>query len=962
MTFFLFIIFINISNSENTNNFIRETIFKCGNNRRCEDYKEKMESIAAKCRDHKELKQRLKYFLLDDNIKGFNYKIYTNGGKNDFYVELDFKKVIKKINFTSKSTVSFSGIESFLPYKSGGYYNHRLKKIAFHSIKKYMSNRGFGNSEIKFQKIEKDDEVVLNFTVISGRPIKVKDILLLTENKRNKDFIYQRFQKYKGKNWNLLETKLAVKRLAEELFNDGYLNSKVELILPENDQVKKEVLIKIKLHLGEKFIFNFYGVKIFTEKELLTKIKSFIKDQTVKFDENKLKEMIVKFYKDIGIYGTLVEFRKHEEKSLKGDLLKTYFLDIKEGKKIEIKRISFSGNTRVSSKELMNLYYKHASGLASRNFFDEKYLNTFTEIIRRYFLGKGFVLVSIKGPFFTIDNQLNLVSVEYKIWERAPVKIRRFNISNVPSEIVKKIKTKLVNKKGQIFALTSLEDDLALALKIIQNEGYFFSRITNLDSKNIVKYNKSYTDVAINVNFDTGKKVIYNTTLITGNTKTREKVIRRELDFTKGDILTLEKLNKGQERLESLGIFSSVKIIPVVAYEKKYEKSVDLLVQLREEDTIIFEVAPGYRTDLGIKLSSRLIKKNFLKMNKTFLIKGQVNHRLDDFSHLDNRRRAEGKKGVEYISRLAYSDPYFMGLPMDFDFAISALKKRYFSFDARILKASALFSKSFGNFFLTSIKYQLEAITQDDATDFRDNGYFLIGSLTPLIAFDFRDSQVNARKGAYFSFSCEFANPDLGSQERESFLDEGDLEIDYYKLITRNKFYFPIGYAGTIALSLSLGYQRNLADGVVYDNMGVPVVDSSGNLLTQGVIPSIKVFRLRGVDTVRGFADSEINRLDSGVDISEMTISKNAYFFNIKFEPRYYINDNFISGLFFDAGNVYVNNFLPAKLQASVGVTLKYLTPVGSLNFDYGVKLKRRIFPDNAREGFGRFHLTIGVF
>jgi outer membrane protein insertion porin family len=59
---------------------------------------------------------------------------------------------------------------------------------------------------------------------------------------------------------------------------------------------------------------------------------------------------------------------------------------------------------------------------------------------------------------------------------------------------------------------------------------------------------------------------------------------------------------------------------------------------------------------------------------------------------------------------------------------------------------------------------------------------------------------------------------------------------------------------------------------------------------------------------------------------------------------------------------VFVNQFKPLDLRTSVGLTMKLLTPVGSLDFDFGVKLKRNIGPDNERESFGRFHLSIGYF
>lgn len=66
--------------------------------------------------------------------------------------------------------------------------------------------------------------------------------------------------------------------------------------------------------------------------------------------------------------------------------------------------------------------------------------------------------------------------------------------------------------------------------------------------------------------------------------------------------------------------------------------------------------------------------------------------------------------------------------------------------------------------------------------------------------------------------------------------------------------------------------------------------------------------------------------------------------------------------VFFDAGRVFIDKFQPLDLRTSVGAGFKFLTPVGSLDFDYGVKLNKRTYPDQKRDSTGRFHLSIGFF
>ena len=164
-----------------------------------------------------------------------------------------------------------------------------------------------------------------------------------------------------------------------------------------------------------------------------------------------------------------------------------------------------------------------------------------------------------------------------------------------------------------------------------------------------------------------------------------------------------------------------------------------------------------------------------------------------------------------------------------------------------------------------------------------------------------------------------------------------------------------------MAFSLAAGVQWNYAKEIFYDDQGRPVPNADGSLRTLGHIPSIKVFRLDGYDSIRGFTDEEVNRLLSGKNINELRIQDRVYFTSLKIEPRYYPQDHVAFGIFFDAGGLFVRHYKPLKLRTSVGFGLKFLTPVGTLDFDYGVKLKRHTF-EGEREKIGRFHLSVGYF
>ena len=185
-------------------------------------------------------------------------------------------------------------------------------------------------------------------------------------------------------------------------------------------------------------------------------------------------------------------------------------------------------------------------------------------------------------------------------------------------------------------------------------------------------------------------------------------------------------------------------------------------------------------------------------------------------------------------------------------------------------------------------------------------------------------------------------------------MDDNNLEINFIKVVSRNRLYYSFG--GLIfAASVSAGFQKNLDDDLFYSDDGGTVQNDDGSLRTRGILPSVKVFRLEGIDTVRGFSEEEINKLDDGDDILDKRIQGAAYLLNTKFEIRRLLSQSVIGAVFFDAGRLYVDAFKPLKLRKSAGVSFKFLTPVGTLDFDYGLKLDRKSFSDGEPSCLGDF-------
>lgn len=190
-------------------------------------------------------------------------------------------------------------------------------------------------------------------------------------------------------------------------------------------------------------------------------------------------------------------------------------------------------------------------------------------------------------------------------------------------------------------------------------------------------------------------------------------------------------------------------------------------------------------------------------MNQSLTLRSQVNQRLN-YQTFDPRRRREKKQLLEHNTSLNFNRSDLFDTLIDLGMGLSYQRKRFYSFDADIQRFNTTLTRDLTPRLSSSVRYQIESITQWDASEERDNGGFRIGAFTPNLTYDLRNSQINPIRGAFFNLSSEFANPYFLSQDKD------DLTVNYYKLISRNRFYLPYEN-GTVAISLVAGMQENLA-------------------------------------------------------------------------------------------------------------------------------------------------------
>lgn len=745
------------------------------------------------------------------------------------------------------------------------------------------------------------------------------------------------FEELVGKPWDPVLLKIKIDQINKEIFQSGFLTAVTHNSLKGTSD---KVTVVLTVDAGERTSFDFRGNTIFSRQEIQSKLMDRIKNDFGKTDSKMMSSFIVEEYETAGYYNTNVKVNYLLGRSIDGTRVRNYFFQINEGEKLPVNKVSLRGAYHLSEEEIMQLLDRTGTGLAVNKFYDKTFYENFSDIIKKEYLRRGFPFAEVSFPHLLNQEDEEGMEIEYSVTEKQRVMLNKISISQVSSEVQEKIKSLLANHEGTPINILELEKDLKTIVNYLQGQGYYFASITNLNANTLLVYDKTLTSAVLNVELVTDRQVCFNDTIVNGNIKTKGAVIYREVSLDKGELITPEKLEDIKHKIANLGLFSTTKITPYMLFDGSSTAcaKTNLVIQVKERDFGMVELAPGYRTDLGEKLSTSIIYNNFMGMNRSLSLKTQLNQR-DNLAGFDEGRRKENKKRLEYSIKASGTEPYifydFLKTQVEFELSSSWQRKRFYGFDADIFRISPQLSKNFNKYLSSSLRYQFERINQFDATLFKDNDNFSIGGVTISSALDFRDDPINSRRGPYFSLSSEWANPYFGSMKTN------DLEVNFVKVISRNKYYYTISDF-TLAFSLGMGMEQNYAG--------------------KGYIPSIKVFRLDGYDEIRGYDEGEINHLINGQAIGDVIVDNTAYFSAFKFEPRYNITDNMQVDVFYDAGRVSVNSFQPFNLRSSAGVGFKFLTAVGALDFSYGWKLQKKTYLGGASDSAGRFHLSIGYF
>jgi outer membrane protein insertion porin family len=667
--------------------------------------------------------------------------------------------------------------------------------------------------------------------------------------------------------------------------------------------------ISLDINYGMRIRYGFRGNTQFSYRELIAMVGEVKEVSTGSDYLSAVRRRVLEAYKEIGLANAKITTLVREDPA-RG--IRYVSLIVSEGKKIRIDGLNIEGVFSMSRDEARARFKKLGSRLVQRDYFDEAGINRAAELFAEQLRSEGYLSAKLEYVKLDFNQEHTKVKVSALFTEGVQTKVQSVEIVGAKSFPREEIMEIFGLKEGEPFNIFAFENGLQVLTKEKYQEiGNLNAQVVNEAADNIVRYSKDNTQVFIRVEIDEGPAFRVGEILVRGNKLTHARVVLREVPFITGDLLTAPHLLEAEDNLRKLNLFSDVKVRPIDHPGADDVK--DILILVDESDPGTFDIVPGFRNDLGLRLGFDLGYQNLGGWNRSVNASAVVNKRMQNYYDRPNR---EWEK-LEYVFSLGFKEPYLAEWPVVFTSNISFLKRQYHSFDAMVRKFTTGLKREISRYLDGFIEYGYEQVNIENIADTSPYRYDAkqrnIGTITPGFivdsrkGIDSRPNPFNPVKGLYSVNRFELASRFLGSM----------VDIGYYKASTNNSTYVRVYDDIVLALAMNVGWQRS-------------------NLIGKS-IPYYKLFRLGGLSSIRGYNED-------GIDVGdEFNISGTLGMVNYRGELRVPLSGAFGTAFFLDAGNLFVDKplvFAPDAQRSSVGTGLRYNTAVGPVLLDFAWRLQ----------------------
>lgn len=594
-------------------------------------------------------------------------------------------------------------------------------------------------------------------------------------------------------------------------------------------------------------------------------------------------QKILKKYQEEAYLAAEVKYELETPK--KGEVIVHY--RINEGKKIKIKSIKFSGNKHFSDERLKKLLPETKeegffSWFTKSGIYKEETLERDLDAILAFYLQKGFYQAKVGKPQVNfIKDHLEIV---IPIEEGPQFKVGRVDITGdliaPKEELFKFIKT----YEGEILNIDKIRESVSQLTDQYADKGYAFVEVS---PQTTLHPDQKYADLSFHI--QKGNKVYFERINIQGNTKTRDKVIRRELKVVEGELYSLRALNRSRENLQRLGFFKEINLTPK---KGSAEDKMDLTVQVEEQPTGAFSVGAGYSSIDKLMTMIQISQNNLFGRGQRLILSAQLG-------------------SISQYYNLSFTDPWLFDTRISGGGDLYRTRREYDDYTVQRTGGGVRFGFPLFEEVRGYLSYKYEQVEISDVLETasyliqEQKGTSTTSSIAAALRRDTRDHYFDPTKGSDHTISAEYAGGPLGG-------------TNYFTRYGLNTvwFYTPFG---------KLTFMARGRIGLIQGNEGHP-------------IPLFERYRLGGINTVRGFKAFSIGpKAPNG----EVIGGDKELLFNLEMTFPLIPTIKLKGVIFFDAGNAFDvgEPYRLEKLRTSAGVGIRWISPVGPLRLEWGYNI-----------------------
>ncbi len=689
--------------------------------------------------------------------------------------------------------------------------------------------------------------------------------------------------------------------IIRELYSTGFFDD-IELLRRDNDLV---IRVSERPSIAE---VNFEGNDDIEDEALQQALDDVGMTKGRIFNQHKLEKLeleLQQVYYSLGKYAARIEaeWRELDEDRIAIDI------KISEGVSARIKSINITGNHRFSEEELLKNFELEPSskGWFPNDEYSSSKLTADLEALKSFYLDRGYIQFEVSSQQVTISPDRKDINLTINIREGEPFTLSEVSLGGKMVVDESELRALFTFREGDTFSRKNINQVITAIKKRLGEEGYAFA-----DVRVVTDVDEQASTVALQFLVVPGNRMRVRYINFAGNDKTRDIVLRREMRQLEGEMYQRSKVDRSRVRLQRLNYLGTVNVS--LQRVPDSDDQVDILVTVTERFSGNLQVGIGYSQVQGVILNLGFAHENLFGTGKTV-----------QFT-FDNSSASE-----RYAFR--YENPYYTadGVSRGFNMSVTetdASENNISNFLIDRIKLSIDYGIPLSEFNtlrleLGVLQNNLESTSAsaDEVFDFLVDNVEDFDESTPRSEID--EGKFNSAFGAV-SFAKDTRNRRIfassGALNRIGLeLHGGDL--NFYQARYRHQSAFALSETFTLSLEGRIGY------GEGYDD-------------TKD-LPIFEKFTAGGVRSVRGYEFNSLGPLDSEGDPfggNLQVITTAELLFPVEALGS---SETFRLGLYFDAGNVFADtdSFESSELRQSVGLSAKWFSVIGPIEFSYAVPL-----------------------